>query len=602
MRVVEQRKDLLLPFNGFCRHPDDAGESIVQGIRQLAWEDSVWTQQPCFMVHLGVVLDPSINKEAMGYSNQQLDSLKDIADVELDTMMGALIGEGGLEQISGLLQGYVLNEQEPSTQLPDTLRKWLSLHGRLPDAVDRERLERAQHFFVDHGISIVLLRALVSEAETYGHKRLAAMLHGIERMGYSTPEERVGTNIQFLVNLMTPGSLFEGGGAIAVLMKVRMMHGATRCLLRRGGWEDGSPPINQEELLFILMAFAHTPLAHLENIGVKITPHQADDFIYFWNVVGQIWGLPKESVPANFAESTSLTDALRARHQGPSPEGQELASELVGYLGRLMPGNGFRGVVHALLRHLLDEELKTALAIPKSRWTIVVHKHHLIGKLFDQAQRVSTRFNNVVNRLGWRLLTYGTSHLIEGERIEFMIPYDMRQAWRLPPMNSSHQVAATMRPLVDALRARLQGDGQEEIAATVSGLAVLVANADGEVDDYELEVLMDLFKALGDELHSIEALRTRVHAAIKTIEKTGQAHFGETIAEQLKAQQALEEGLALGVAVAYANSGIAVEEREVIEAMARHGGVDTESLNEVIAQTCSMIERAPRREQSVADG
>jgi len=103
----------------------------------------------------------------------------------------------------------------------------------------------------------------------------------------------------------------------------------------------------------------------------------------------------------------------------------------------------------------------------------------------------------------------------------------------------------------------------------VIDLGVLVANADGEIDESEFETLCQIFdRAFGARLPT-ELVRHIVDAGIEVLRSAGPDPRTRLVAEILEDCGAVEEGLIVALAVAYASHGVSDTERAVIDKIAR---------------------------------
>jgi len=77
-----------------------------------------------------------------------------------------------------------------------------------------------------------------------------------------------------------------------------------------------------------------------------------------------------------------------------------------------------------------------------------------------------------------------------------------------------------------------------------------------------------------------------LHGFASSSRSTKAAYFGRKLA----AHGAIDEGLALAIAMAYANTGVAPEERAEIEALAAAAGMEKAQLETLVVRTCAEIE------------
>jgi tellurite resistance protein len=129
--------------------------------------------------------------------------------------------------------------------------------------------------------------------------------------------------------------------------------------------------------------------------------------------------------------------------------------------------------------------------------------------------------------------------------------------------------------------------GRRDIDDVVTQLAVLVACADEEIDDFEVEILLELYGALGDPP---EDARARMEAAADRTMERGLDAMTAEVGRALLDADAVEAGIVLAVAIAYANSGIAHQERTLIEQLADVAGLRGDALATLVEQARVQIE------------
>lgn len=113
-------------------------------------------------------------------------------------------------------------------------------------------------------------------------------------------------------------------------------------------------------------------------------------------------------------------------------------------------------------------------------------------------------------------------------------------------------------------------------------LGVLVVNADGVVDQRERDVLLDVFQTLLGAKLTPEVVGHLVTASLQVIQAAGAESRARLVAEILLDCDAVEPGLLVALAVAYASEGFSKEERAVIERIADFARVPRPRLEELI--------------------
>jgi tellurite resistance protein len=115
-------------------------------------------------------------------------------------------------------------------------------------------------------------------------------------------------------------------------------------------------------------------------------------------------------------------------------------------------------------------------------------------------------------------------------------------------------------------------------------IGVLVASADGKVDEREREMLLDIFQALLDTTLTPEVVDHLVTASLEVIEAAGAESRARLVAEILKDCDAVEPGVRVALALSFASQGMSQAERTVVERIATGAGVTPARLAELIAE------------------
>src|SRR6476646_10239006 len=87
-------------------------------------------------------------------------------------------------------------------------------------------------------------------------------------------------------------------------------------------------------------------------------------------------------------------------------------------------------------------------------------------------------------------------------------------------------------------------------------IGVLVASADGTVDEREREMLLDVFQKLLDTALTAEVVDHLVTASLEVIEAAGAESRARLVAAILKDCDAVEPGLRVALALAFASQGL----------------------------------------------
>jgi tellurite resistance protein len=109
-------------------------------------------------------------------------------------------------------------------------------------------------------------------------------------------------------------------------------------------------------------------------------------------------------------------------------------------------------------------------------------------------------------------------------------------------------------------------------------LGVLVAAADGKVDDKERAVLLDVFQSLLDAKLTPEVVDAMVSASLEVIQAAGAGPRARLVAEILNDCDAVEPGMMVALAVAFANEGLTAAEKKAVERISDAAGLPRERL------------------------
>jgi hypothetical protein len=369
----------------------------------------------------------------MHYTDTLLDRLRFVGDPEPDRIIAELARSGQIESVNQILRYLIHNSQPIPTELPDNIQVWLRDTAKLPAWVDRARVDRATTFFVEHGMPITLLLSTSGLIGCYAAQKGVKVLTFTYRMGQN-PYHRIAETGQFVLSALTPGGLFEQGKGLLATLKVRLMHAAVRHLIQESGrWDTAELglPINQEDLLGTLMVFSYGIVWGLRELGIKVTEQEAEDFLYAWRVIGTMLGIDPTVMPPTCQDAHDLALLIAQRNHGPSPEGVEMTKALLRMHSNLLPGSLFDGIVPALIRKTIGDQLADWLEIPRSSWEVVIRHIKSAGQILDHLERVTGTAANLVDRLGIALLQREAIRMTDYERGAFAIPTALREAWSI---------------------------------------------------------------------------------------------------------------------------------------------------------------------------
>jgi tellurite resistance protein len=142
-----------------------------------------------------------------------------------------------------------------------------------------------------------------------------------------------------------------------------------------------------------------------------------------------------------------------------------------------------------------------------------------------------------------------------------------------------HEIIA---PAIEELCTKFERGGYNP--TPVIDLGVLVANADGTIDENERALLLEVFQALLETTVTPEVVNALIRASVEVIEVAGADARTRLVSAILSDCDAVEPGLRVAIAIAFASEGLTADERRVIDAIAQATGIDRERVDELIAE------------------
>jgi hypothetical protein len=223
----------------------------------------------------------------------------------------------------------------------------------------------------------------------------------------------------------------EGRGR-RTIQKVRLMHAAVRKLAPTSpSWKaEFGLPVNQEDLAGTLMSFSWIALDGLAKLGFVLSEAERRAYLHSWLVVGHLLGIHPEMLPPDLASAQALSEGIAQHEFGPSAEGQELTSALLGSLDYVLPGNVFKHVPPVLIRYFLGPQWAAWLGIEESALTqVAAVPLRLLGFDLSQVLEHSTGAKDLAQKVGHLLIQSIVFVERGGNRPTFSIPADLRQQW-----------------------------------------------------------------------------------------------------------------------------------------------------------------------------
>jgi hypothetical protein len=110
------------------------------------------------------------------WSNEFLDSMRQVGDVEADSVVAALFDEGNVDAVNSLMTTLIRNDGLPSDKLPKVVLDYLSENAKI--AFPRSaNLERAQNLFGESGPEMLVALGFYSLPAAYAAKKGVQVLY-----------------------------------------------------------------------------------------------------------------------------------------------------------------------------------------------------------------------------------------------------------------------------------------------------------------------------------------------------------------------------------------------------------------------------------------
>jgi ER-bound oxygenase mpaB/B'/Rubber oxygenase, catalytic domain len=352
-----------------------------------------------------------------------LNGMRHVGDLTADAVIEELARTQQIREVSHVLRNVVDNDQPLPPELPLSLAQWLETSGEVPAWADRERLERGCTMVVEHGPQVCVALATASLVYCYAGYPGVKVLTFSRRLDHDAVR-RVGETAQFVLSVMSPGSLQPGGRGIRKIQKVRLLHAAIRHLIATGGrWDtDGDGvPICQEDLAGTLMSFTWVVVEALRKLGVRVEDREAEDYYYRWRVIAEMMGIAPVAIPADLELARELTAVIARRNHRRSPEGIEMTRALLELHTASLPV-GFGGAAPALTRFLLGDEVAALVDLPRTRWDTGLCWQAGVGRALDRVQSARGPLGSLTKMVGAGMLNQRVADMAGGRSASFSIP------------------------------------------------------------------------------------------------------------------------------------------------------------------------------------
>jgi ER-bound oxygenase mpaB/B'/Rubber oxygenase, catalytic domain len=309
-----------------------------------------------------------------------LDAMRMQGDPPADDAVARVVAEGGPGALCGMMR-RLFERSGGDRALHPAVRELFDAAAASRSLLGRGRLSEAEQLYRRHRPEIRIALGGYSLPAAYAARKGAQVLHRTACL-LEAPARRLFETARFVDEVMAPGALLPGGPGLGWLLRVRLVHAATRHRVLHDAsrpWDvaELGVPINQEDLAGTLMTFSFVVLEGLEKLGIALAIEAREAWLDAWRVAGRALGIDAKLIPVDVADAGALTSVIRERQVASSPEGKALTRALVQSLEDQLPPL-MKGLPASLMHFFLDahrvdgRRVVDMLNVPPADWTVAL--------------------------------------------------------------------------------------------------------------------------------------------------------------------------------------------------------------------------------------
>ncbi|OEK04783.1 oxygenase MpaB family protein [Roseivirga misakiensis] len=300
----------------------------------------------------------------MKYSEDILDSLRFKQDELADKVIQQYFPQKKA-LLQEQLQGLVNNTDELSSNADQSLVDLLTSMRKQIDQLDEGVLAEGQAFFDEFASDIMLLLGFMSLPYCYAAKNGAEVLVRSNRI-LENPAQRLNDTAEFVFDVTHKNAFKPEGKALMSILKVRLMHAATRWYVSKDKTWDNKKfgaPVNQEDMAGTNLSFSLLTIRGLRKLGKLMTAESAFGYINYWNKIGELLGLDPLLLPENNREAAVLERKIRQRQFGYSEAGKTLTMSLLKYYEFATINSPLEGKVKTFMNFLIGNYISNMIGL-----------------------------------------------------------------------------------------------------------------------------------------------------------------------------------------------------------------------------------------------
>jgi len=370
------------------------------------------------------------------WTDELLDSMREVTDPLADEVVAAVIQSGGLEAFDQMIRHLVNNRDATPEVLPPIVQDFFEKTKTLPDWTDQEKIDQGEDVFELYGPEMIMMLFFVSLPYAYATRKGSHVLAITSELTKHV-HRRIFRTAQFIMDVMQEGGLGANGRGIRSAQNLRLLHASIRYYIANhrkwnSKWDPTwGAPINQEDLAGTLMDFTVGVMKGLERSKIRLSAKEAEAYLHCWKVVGHIIGICPELIPENVEDAYDLANTIIGRQMGASDSGKLLIKDLIGFMQKFMP-RPFYGFPATATRYLSGDQVADVIGAGRFDWTLSFLKLQVF--LFDIAEKLKDRFPGMqkyIRFLTWSLIDRVVIYEEGSQGTYFEIPDHLRKYWRL---------------------------------------------------------------------------------------------------------------------------------------------------------------------------
>ncbi|MGB3709993.1 oxygenase MpaB family protein [Gordonia sp. (in: high G+C Gram-positive bacteria)] len=288
-------------------------------------------------------------------------------DPECDDLVADLARRGEIPKVNRLLKHWIHNGQPLPAGLPSDLHDFLTRAKDLPDWADSGKLTAAAAFNEKRGTYLGVIYGFVSGMLSTVIPREARAVY--YSYGGAAMKERISKTAKLGYDIGTANAFAPDGEHIVTCVKTRLAHSGVRNLLPRSPyWQHSAEeklPISQADMMVTWHSLPTSAMRQFKKWGVPVDRKESTGFLHSWQLTAHALGIKDEYIPANWQAAESQAKQVLDPIVAPTPEGIKLAHLLLDLGKNLDLSLVSRGVLGALTRFMLGDQIADGLKIPR---------------------------------------------------------------------------------------------------------------------------------------------------------------------------------------------------------------------------------------------